>query len=69
VTEYGTRLPREPEDYDESGEQVCITINRSLKKGDSVIMSRVSHGQQFIVLSRYFPVDKAGDDDSGGDDE
>ena len=63
VTEYGNRLPRNPEDYDESGEQVCITINRSLEEGDSVIMTRVSHGQQFIVLSRYFEVDKPGEDD------
>lgn len=65
VTEYGHKLPVDPDEYDESGEQVCITINRSLQKGDSVIMSRVSHGQQFIVLSRYFPVDKAGGDDEG----
>lgn len=65
VTEYGHKLPRDPDEYDMDGEQVCITINRSLQKGDSVIMSRVSHGQQFIVLSRYFPVDKAGDDDEG----
>ena len=65
VTEYGTRLPRDPEKIEDADEQICITINRSLQKGDSVIMSRVSHGQQFIVLSRYFPVDKAGDDDEG----
>lgn len=65
VTEYGHKLPRDPDEYNMDGEQVCITINRSLQKGDSVIMSRVSHGQQFIVLSRYFPVDKAGDDDEG----
>lgn len=65
VTEYGHKLPRDPDKYDMDGEQVCITINRSLQKGDSVIMSRVSHGQQFIVLSRYFPVDKAGGDDEG----
>lgn len=63
VTEYGHKLPVDPSDYNEAGEQVCITINRSLQKGDSVIMSRVSHGQQFIVLSRYFPVDKAGGED------
>lgn len=63
VTEYGTKLPRNPEDYKEDGEQVCITINRSLEEGDSVIMTRVSHGQQFIVLSRYFPVDSPGEDD------
>lgn len=60
VTEYGHKLNPTKDD-----EQICITINRSLQKGDSVIMSRVSHGQQFIVLSRYFPVDKAGDDDEG----
>lgn len=60
VTEYGHKLNSTKDD-----EQICITINRSLQKGDSVIMSRVSHGQQFIVLSRYFPVDKAGDDDEG----
>ena len=65
VTEYGTRLPRDPEKIEDADEQICITINRSLQKGDSVIMSRVSHGQQFIVLSRYFPVDKAGGDDEG----
>lgn len=63
VTEYGHKLPVDPSDYNEAGEQVCITINRSLQKGDSVIMSRVSHGQQFIVLSRYFPVDKTGSED------
>lgn len=63
VTEYGNRLPRNPEDYNEAGEQVCITINRSLEEGDSVIMTRVSHGQQFVVLSRYFEVDKPGEDD------
>ena len=60
VTEYGHKLNSTKDD-----EQICITINRSLQKGDSVIMSRVSHGQQFIVLSRYFPVDKAGGDDEG----
>lgn len=63
VTEYGTRLPRDPNDYDAGGEQICITINRSLAKDDSVIMTRVSHGQQFIVLSRYFEVDSPGEDD------
>lgn len=63
VTEYGTRLPRDPEDYNVDGEQICVTINRSLAKGDSVIMTRVSHGQQFIVLSRYFEVDSPGEDD------
>lgn len=60
VTEYGYKLATQKDD-----EQICITINRSLQEGDSVIMSRVSHGQQFIVLSRYFPVDKAGEDDEG----
>lgn len=64
VTEYGHRLPRDPEDYDAGGDQICLTINRSLEEGDSVIMSRVSHGQQFIVLSRYFPVDEQGEDDN-----
>lgn len=58
-TEYGHKLPVE------SGEdKIVITINRSLEKGDAVIMTRVSHGQQFIVLSRYFEVDKAGEDDN-----
>lgn len=63
VTEYGHELPRDPSIYDEGGEQVVITINRSLEIGDSVIMTRVSHGQQFVVLSRYFEVDKQGEDD------
>ena len=63
VTEYGHKLPRDPSTYDQDGDRVVITINRSLQKGDSVIMSRVSHGQQFVVLSRYFPVDKQGDED------
>lgn len=62
-TEYGHKLPVDPENYNPDGEQVCITINRGLEKGDKVIMSRVSHGQQFIVLSRAFEVDKPGEDD------
>lgn len=57
-TEYGHKLPVESDD-----DKIVITINRSLEKGDAVIMTRVSHGQQFIVLSRYFEVDKAGEDD------
>lgn len=63
-TEYGHKLPVDPESYDQSGDQICITINRGLEKGDKVIMSRVSHGQQFVVLSRYFEVDKPGEDDN-----
>lgn len=63
VTEYGHTLPRDPSTYDEDGEQVCITINRGLEKGDKVVMTRVSGGQQFVVLSRYFEVDKQGEDD------
>lgn len=63
VTEYGHKLPVDPSDYDEDGEQTVITINRGLEKGDKVIMTRVSYGQQFIVLSRYFEVDKQGEDD------
>lgn len=62
-TEYGHKLPVDPENYNPDGEQICITINRGLEKGDKVIMSRVSHGQQFIVLSRAFEVDKPGEDD------
>lgn len=58
VTEYGHKL-----DVSKDDEQICITINRSLEEGDSVIMTRVSHGQQFVVLSRYFEVDKPGEDD------
>lgn len=64
VTEYGHELPVDPEEHKEDGEQVVITINRGLEKGDKVIMTRVSHGQQFIVLSRYFEVDKQGDADN-----
>lgn len=64
ITEYGHELPRDPSTYKEDGEQVVITINRSLEVGDSVIMTRVSHGQQFVVLSRYFEVDKQGEDDN-----
>lgn len=64
VTEYGYKLPVDPEEHKEDGEQVVITINRGLEKGDKVIMTRVSHGQQFIVLSRYFEVDKQGDADN-----
>lgn len=63
VTEYGHKLPVAPSEYDESGEQVCVTINRGLEKGDKVVMTRVSGGQQFVVLSRYFEVDKQGEDD------
>lgn len=57
-TEYGHKLPVESD-----SDKIVITINRSLEKGDAVIMTRVSHGQQFIVLSRYFEVDKQGSDD------
>lgn len=64
VTEYGTRLPVDPSEHNPDGEQTVITINRGLEKGDKVIMTRVSHGQQFIVLSRYFEVDKQGEDDN-----
>ena len=64
VTEYGTKLPVDPSTYNQDGEQTVITINRGLEKGDKVIMTRVSHGQQFIVLSRYFEVDKQGEDDN-----
>lgn len=64
VTEYGYKLPVDPEDYDQDGEQTVITINRALEEGDKVIMTRVSHGQQFIVLSRYFEVDKQGEADN-----
>lgn len=35
-------------------DKIIITINRALKKGDKVIMLRVSSGQQFVVLSRVF---------------
>ena len=63
-TEYGHKLPVNPSTYNPDGDQICITINRGLEKGDKVIMSRVSHGQQFVVLSRYFEVDKPGEDDN-----
>lgn len=63
VTEYGHKLPVDPEDYDQSGDRTVITINRPLEEGDKVIMTRVSNGQQFVVLSRYFEVDKQGEDD------
>lgn len=59
ATEYGHKLP-----VDKDDERIVITINRSLEVGDSVIMTRVSHGQQFVVLSRYFEVDKQGEDDN-----
>lgn len=64
VTEYGTKLPFNPSEHNPDGEQIVVTINRGLEKGDKVIMTRVSHGQQFIVLSRYFEVDKQGEDDN-----
>lgn len=41
-------------DVESNDEQIVITINRGLRKGDKVIMLRVSSGQQFIVLSRVF---------------
>lgn len=63
VTEYGHKLPRDPSTYNQDGERVVITINRGLEVGDKVIMTRVSSGQQFVVLSRYFEVDKQGEDD------
>ena len=63
VTEYGHKLPVNPDEYNQDGDQVVITINRGLEKGDKVIMTQCSHGQQFIVLSRYFEVDKQGEDD------
>lgn len=64
VTEYGYKLPVDPSEYNQSGEQVVITLNRGLEEGDKVVMTRVSNGQQFIVLSRYFEVDKPGEDDA-----
>lgn len=66
VTEYGSKLPVKPENYQGNEEQIVITINRSLEVGDRVIMSMVSHGQQFVVLSRYFEVDNPGKDDDEG---
>lgn len=66
VTEYGSKLPVKPENYQGDEEQIVITINRSLEVGDRVIMSMVSHGQQFVVLSRYFEVDNPGKDDDEG---
>lgn len=57
-TEYGVKLS-----VDQDDERTIITLNRGLEKGDKVIMTRVSNGQQFIVLSRYFEVDKQGEDD------
>ena len=62
-TEYGHKLPREPKDYKEDADQIVITLNRGLEVDDKVIMTRVSSGQQFIVLSRIFEVDKPGEDD------
>lgn len=62
-TEYGHKLPREPKDYKENADQIVITLNRGLEVDDKVIMTRVSSGQQFIVLSRIFEVDKPGEDD------
>lgn len=35
-------------------ERIVVTVNRPLKKGDKVIMLRVSGGQRFIVMSRLF---------------
>ena len=58
ATEYGHRLP-----VDKDDERIIITINRGLEDGDKVVMTRVSGGQQFVVLSRYFEVDKQGEDD------
>lgn len=42
-------LPVESDD-----DKIVVTINRALKKGDKVVMLRVSGGQRFIVLSRVF---------------
>lgn len=63
-TEYGHKLPYK---YDPESDETVLTINRSLEVGDNVIMTRVSGGQQFIVLSRAFEIDNPGDDD-GSDD-
>lgn len=54
VDEFGVRLPVDPESYNQSGDQVVVTINRALEKDDKVLMLKVSGGQQFIVLSRIF---------------
>lgn len=54
VTEFGEKLPVDPENYQQSGSEVVITMNRGLEKDDKVIMLRVSAGQRFIVLSRIF---------------
>ena len=35
-------------------ERIVVTVNRPLKKGDKVIMLRVSGGQRFIIMSRLF---------------
>lgn len=34
--------------------KIVITVTRKLKKGDKVVMLRVSGGQRFIVLSRVY---------------
>lgn len=65
-SEYGHNLPYT---YDPESDETVLTINRALEVGDSVIMTRVSGGQQFIVLSRAFEVDKPGDDDTGDYDK
>lgn len=48
-TEHGEELPK-----DADNDRIIVTINRSLAKGDKVVMLRVSGGQRFIVLSRVF---------------
>ena len=45
--------------YYENGESIPIEnnyaiVNSKLKQGDKVLLLRVAHGQQFIVLSRVF---------------
>ena len=63
VTEFGVKQPVDPESYNQSGDEVVITINRGLEKYDKVIMLSVSEGQKFIVLSRIFKRDDETDDD------
>ena len=65
----GEQLTRFPIDFEKIAQIILVVIVLYLLSavfnfGQQFIMTRVSHGQQFIVLSRYFEVDKQGEDDN-----
>ena len=50
-SEHGQELE---EQVEKSDDDVVITFNRGLAKGDKVLMLKVCEGQRFVILSRVF---------------